>query len=198
MRFLLSLFVISILSGCGTSLPKFTEPDPSKMHVFRMRISSPIGVSASVSIHQNSTNSCLNFQDGFELPFKSNISGFGGPSKKLIGMPLPDTSGVRNIGEMYLPADDDITIYASFSNSNGMYQVNCRQSVKFSPKKNHDYQIDLVAGFPAKTSAKANSCQLTLSEIREVGTAKWELAEVTPITAVVVPGSPLWYLTCKK
>ncbi len=196
MRCAISLIAIFMLTGCAAPLPKFIEPDPTQTPVARMRTAIPIGVGASVSIHQNSSDICLDLPNGFELPIHTNTSGLAGPSKKLIGMPSTDSISLKNGSEIYIPADKDVTLYAFFTYANSMYRVICRQGFKFTPKKNHDYQIDLAHGLPNNTDA--NACRFKLSEINDASQGKWELVEVKAVTPVVVPGNPVWDMACKK
>jgi hypothetical protein len=177
------------LSGCGSSLPKYTEPDSKQMRTARLRIVVPAGVGAEVATYPHSNSICLQEEGALELPTHINTSGFAGESKKKIGMPLEKSFEGKIGTEMYIPATQPMTIGARYSGTG----MSCFRAFRFSPAENKDYQLFIMAG-----SGGVNINDSCMMELKEMPPSAKSSTEFIPVKfeQIVVEGSPAWGLLC--
>lgn len=190
MVYFIAAAIALILSGCGTPLPKYVEPNPDLTKVARLRVTVPPGVGLNATIYPDNTNACVSNNGAQELPVHTNTSGMAGNSTKLIGMPYTSPWG----SEFNVPADQPLTIQLSYSGSNGRFSAYCIRAFRFTPEAQKDYQMFVMAGIGDTN----NPCIFEFGELKQgqvdsKGTPVLSNVRATPVW---VEGTQSWKRNC--
>jgi hypothetical protein len=194
-RRLAAMALIGSLTGCGTPLPKYVEPDAKLTKVARLRIVVLPGISPGVLVYPDNQNECVSREGATKFPVHTNTSGFAGESTTKIGMPFGTTFNGKWGSEFYIPAGTPMTIGATYSGGSERLSVSCQRAFRFRPEVGRDYQLFFFAGAVSMTQG---ACQFELGEIKEGRSDSRGNAIVTsvPFTPVWTEGSREWKERC--